>query len=247
MQVRKDLNMQPHPEAAIVLAGGLGTRLRASFPDVPKPLVPVAGRPFLLWLLDWLRSQDVKRIHLAAGYKAQQIVEWARRQDVADVTLTVSSEPDPLGTAGGLRYAAVNVDGSRFLVLNGDSFLPALSIATLLQRHGTGGHAATLAVTRVSSAGRYGTVEFDEDGRLLAFREKADRAEGWVNGGVYVVSREILQRIPLQGPSSLETDIFPVLAKEGRIGVLETPPPLLDMGTPDGLRALEAYIDAHGG
>lgn len=231
----------------IILCGGLGTRLQDLYPALPKALVPVCGRPFIDWLLQWLRRQGGTHIHLAAGYRAHQIAEWARVFNMPGISLTCSAEAEPLGTAGGLLYAAEHVDGGRILVVNGDSYLPDLSIAALRKAHDTGGYGVTLAATRIGSAGRYGTVEFDQSGRLLAFREKADRPEGWVNGGVYVICRDILQRIPANRPSSLETDVFPVLAKEGRIGVLETPPPLLDMGTPDGLRALEAYIDAHGG
>jgi NDP-sugar pyrophosphorylase family protein len=226
---------------ALVLVGGLGTRLRALYPDRPKALVPVAGRPFLAWFIDELRRQGVSRVHLAAGYRADQVVSWCQTQPVT-AALTVSIEPEPLGTAGGLRFAAPHVDGEEFLVLNGDSFLPGLDLTAWQREPLPATSAASLAVTRIEHAGRYGTVELATDGRITAFLEKADRQGGWVNGGVYRVRRSILDLIPEQGACSLETAIFPRLAGEQRLLAHRVPPPLLDMGTPEGLQAMEAFL-----
>lgn len=222
---------------AIILVGGLGTRLRALYPDRPKALVPVAGRPFIAWLIDRLREQGVRRIHLAAGYRADQLVTWRNEQPAHD-ELTVSMESAPLGTGGGLRFAAEQVPGDELLVINGDSFLPGLDLREWSVHPGAW---ATLAVTHIEKAGRYGTVEFRDDHTVTAFLEKADREAGWVNGGIYWMRRALLGRIPAQGACSLETDIFPALANEGKLAAHRVPPPLLDMGTPEGLSAMEAW------
>lgn len=227
--------------AAIILVGGLGTRLRALFPDRPKALVPVAGRPFIAWLIDRLREQGITRIHLAAGYRADQLVTW-RNEQPANAELTVSIEPEPLGTAGGLRFAAAHVRGDYLLVINGDSFLPGLNIADWARQGVDPAAWATLAVTHIEKAGRYGTVEFQADGRLTAFLEKADREAGWVNGGVYWMQRRVLDLIPGTGASSLETGVFPRLVAEGKLRAHRVNPPLLDMGTPEGLAAMEAFL-----
>jgi D-glycero-alpha-D-manno-heptose 1-phosphate guanylyltransferase len=231
------------PIPAIVLVGGLGTRLRALYPDKPKALVPIRGRPFLAWLLDWLRAHGVSRIHLAAGYRGEQIAEWAAAH-VTDA-LTISREPEPLGTGGGLRYALEHVAGPDFFALNGDSFVPALDLAAWLASPPAREADAEIAVTRIDAPGRYGVVEFDTGRRIRAFFEKADRPAGWVNAGIYRFQRSALEAHAPGSSFSLETDYFPARAAAGRLIARPVEPPLLDMGTPDGIRALESWLASH--
>lgn len=230
---------------AIILVGGLGTRLRALYPDRPKALVPIRGRPFIAWMLDWLRAHRVERVHLAAGHLAGQLVEWAAHQ--ADPNLTVSHEPEPLGTGGGLRYALDRVAGDELLVLNGDSFVPELALHGWLAEPFPTDADCAIAVTRIEAPGRYGSVQFNDQNRIEAFLEKADRPAGWVNAGVYRMRRTAMDAAPTRPAFSLENDIFPALAQAGRLLAHPTPPPLLDMGTPEGIRALEEWLDAHPG
>jgi len=238
---------------SIILLGGKGTRLQELYPDRPKALAPVAGRPFLELQLAWLARHGVRDIHLAAGYKAQAIRDWVSVSGQSGA-ITVSAEPEPLGTGGGLKFTEPFIRTDPCLVLNGDSLLPNLDFNAFADA-GRGSDAlASLAVTRIESAGRYGTVEFDDRKRVTAFREKAahtsgvgrtgggDRTGGWINGGVYLILRELLTRIEPGKFVSLETDVFPALCAEGRLGVFPAAPPLLDMGTPDGIRAMECYL-----
>lgn len=233
------------PMMALILCGGLGTRLRSLHPELPKALVPVRSRPFMAWMLAWLRGQGVTRAHLAAGYRAEQIAAWARSTSLPGLDLSVSVEPAPLGTGGGLRFGAEQVPGDVLLVLNGDSFLPSLHLEALVAQQRATPSSTVLAATRIEASGRYGTVEFDDTCRITAFREKAERSEGWVNGGVYVMPRSVMERIPGDRPSSLEQDLFPQLAAIGLLAAHPTPPPLLDMGTPEGLATLETYLADH--
>ena len=228
---------------AIILVGGLGTRLRALYPDRPKALVPIRGRPFIGWMLDWLRRHGVDRVHLAAGHLAGQLVEWAAHQD--DPHLTVSHEPSPLGTGGGLRYVLDRVAGDELLVLNGDSFVPELALRGWLAEPLTPDTDCAIAVAPIETPGRYGSEQFDDRNRISAFLEKADRPADWVNAGVYRMRRAALDAAPAAPAFSLETDLFPALAQAGRLRAHPTPPPLLDMGTPEGLRTLEVWLDAH--
>ena len=135
-----------------------------------------------------------------------------------------------------------HIRSNPFLVLNGDSLLPHLDFAAFRQAHAQDCPLASLAVTTIRETGRYGTVEFDDQNRILAFHEKAERAEGWVNGGVYLLDKKALALIEPGKTLSLETDIFPKLAAQRQLHAFHVPPPLLDMGTPEGLASMEHYF-----
>ncbi|MBI2441745.1 MAG: NTP transferase domain-containing protein [Lentisphaerae bacterium] len=232
---------------AIILLGGQGTRLRGLFPELPKALAPVAGRPFLEWQLAWLARHGVGAVHLAAGYRAQAIQDWLAANPPC-VSVTISVEPSPLGTGGGLKYIARFIGTDPFLILNGDSLLPNLDLRALVKTGRPAGSLATLAVVKAESAERYGSVEFDGENRITAFREKAAISGGGVcgaqraiNGGVYLVRQELLTRIKPDLCTSLETEVFPALCAERLLSVFLAPPPLLDMGTPQGFQAMERY------
>ncbi len=228
---------------AVILAGGLGTRLRSLYPDLPKALVPILGKPFLLRQIEWLAASGIRDIHMASGYKAEAIRDWSRTGAPAGVTLTVSEEPTPLGTAGGLKYVEPHLRSDPFLVLNGDSLMPNLDFQSLEKTRTEGSKDWTLiVVTRIEESGRYGTVEFDPSGRVTAFREKAERKAGWINGGVYLMNRSALAAIEPGKNLSIETDIFPELARRSLLRAFTAPPPLLDMGTPEGIRAMESWF-----
>ena len=256
---------------AVLLLGGRGTRLSRLFPDNPKALAPVAGQPFLQRQVEWLAGAGIADIHLAAGYMAEAILEWIKQKEITTsprqveasgplrlcrdgrgqrsgvrgghaISLTCSVEPAPLGTGGGLKFAEQHIRSNPFFVLNGDSLLPQLDFAAFRQAHEQAHPLASIAVSQIRGTGRYGTIEFDNQNRILAFREKAERAQGWVNGGVYLVETKALALIEPGKALSLETDVFPRLAAQGHLRAFPVPPPLLDMGTPAGLAAMEDYF-----
>ncbi len=227
---------------ALILLGGKGTRLRALCADRPKALVPVAGHPFLEWQIEWLSRGGIRDIHLAAGHLARPLAEAAAAAPRRG-PLTLAVEPEPLGTGGGLKFAELHLRSDPFLILNGDSLLPNLDFRAL-QAQPPEGALLTMAATFAADAGRFGTVRSDEHGRVTAFLEKAAAREGWINGGVYLARRALLDRIPAGRPVSLEHEVFPALCAEGKLAVFRAPPPLLDMGTPEGLEAMAAYLAA---
>ena len=226
---------------AIILLGGQGTRLQKLYPDRPKALAPIAGRTFLEWQLAWLARHGIHDVHLAAGHLAQAIRQWVASTPLKS-QVTISVEPHPLGTGGGLKFTEPFIRTDPFLILNGDSLLPNLDFHTLEDADQTPDMLITLAITRIESAGRYGTVEFDERKRVTAFREKAARTGGWINGGVYLARQALLNHIETDKNLSLETEVFPTLCTEGQISVFIAAPPLMDMGTPDGIIAMERYL-----
>ena len=228
---------------AVILAGGLGTRLRELYPDRPKGLVPILGKPFLEWQIQWLERGGASRVHIAGGHMADKIADWARRLS----HVSVSAEPTPLGTAGGLKYVEPHLHSDPFLVLNGDSLLPRMDFQGLEKAHRDSSKPVTIVVTHIEQAGRYGTVEFDSAGALTAFCEKANHDQGWINAGIYLVDRTLLAAIEPGRNLSLETDLFPALAAQRKIGVFKIDGPLLDMGTPDGIKVMEDWLAAHPG
>ena len=223
--------MQTSDTKAVLLVGGLGTRLRTVVPSAPKPLAPVGNRPFLELLIRQLGSQGIRSLIMCTGYLADQIEsEFGKGSDLG-VTIEYSKEPNPLGTGGALKFAERFLQGvSDFLVMNGDSFLE-LDLNRLIQFHRTHGGLATMAVVSVENAGRYGTVHLDSGNKVTAFCEKAGSdSPGLINAGVYVFSPAICEHIPA-GPVSLEKDVFPRLLDEGVYASREQGV-FIDIGTP---------------
>jgi NDP-sugar pyrophosphorylase family protein len=203
---------------AVLLVGGIGTRLRSAFSAGPKCLAPIAGRPFLDYMVSWLRGAGIGPIVLSVGYKAEHVEEWALARG-GDIVC--KREPEPLGTAGGVKFAASDIQSDRFFVLNGDSMF-AVDLAALAISHKQRGALATLALARVPQSDRYGSVEFGPDGSILRFVEKGSASPApstdamqCINGGVYIFEKRVIDRIPPGRSVSLETEVFPSLVGKG--------------------------------
>jgi NDP-sugar pyrophosphorylase family protein len=227
--------------SAVLLVGGLGTRLRSVAPLTPKPLVPVAGRPFLEWVVDWLRGLGCRDLVLSLGHRGEDFVRHFGDGDRFGVVVRYAQEATPLGTAGAVLTAAAAVRSDPFLVLNGDSYCPC-DLRRVAASHQARAAEATLVVTEVPDAGRYGRVELDDAGRVSAFREKeAGGGPGSVNAGIYVVNRAALSLIPPGKPCSLEREVFPALCGKGLYG-FPVAAPFLDIGTPEALQAAQTFF-----
>src|SRR5436305_443968 len=226
---------------AIVLAGGEGTRLRPLTWTTPKPLLPIVNRPFLEHQLSWLAGHGVTEVVLALGC---QPAAFAGRS-VAHLRFQGAAEPEPLGTAGAIRFAA-EVGGvtSRFLVCNGD-VLTDLDVSALLRFHEEREAEATIALTQVDDPSAFGVVPTDDEGRVLRFVEKPPPGEAptnWINAGTYVLEPSVLDDIPTGRAVSIERETFPgLLARGGRLFALPSPAYWLDIGTP--AKYLEANTD----
>lgn len=217
---------------AVLLVGGMGTRLQSVLPSTPKPLAPVGELPFLELLVLQLRAQGIRHMVMCTGYRAEQVEQGFGDGQKWSVAIEYSREARPLGTAGALKLAEPFLrSASDLLVMNGDSFLE-FDYPELLRFHRRHGGVATIAVRGVSDASRYGTVQFDANHRVTAFREKkSSRAPGLVNGGVYLFRRDVLEYLP-NGPASLEKDVFPHLLDHG-VYAAEQEGIFIDIGTPD--------------
>jgi NDP-sugar pyrophosphorylase family protein len=216
---------------ALILAGGLGTRLKPRFGDLPKPLAPVQGRPFLARQLEALAALGVREAVILAGFGADALrAELGNR--TAGVALDWSIEESPLGTAGALRLAARFVAGPVW-VLNGDTLAEGDPWALERDRWERGALGA-VALYEVADARARGRVETDAGGRITRFIEKDEawRGPAWVNGGVYAFHPALWRELP-EGPGSLERDVLPRLAARGALHGRRCAGRFWDIGTPE--------------
>jgi len=221
---------------ALILVGGRGTRLRFVLPDSQKVVAPVAGKPFLFRLLDQLVNAQVKQVVLCTGYQAEQ-VEALVGDRYQSLHVVYSSEPAPLGTAGALRQALSLVDSHTVLALNGDSFCE-VDLAAMWESHKRRRANATLAVIEIPETRASGRVTFDEDAVITSFVEKSSApSAGWINAGIYLLERQVLESIPTGRAVSIEREIFPAWIGRG-LYAYRTAGKFLDIGTP------EAYTSA---
>ena len=223
-----------------ILVGGFGTRLGALTQGLPKPMVEVGGKPFLAWLLDNLARHQVKEVVLLSGYKAGAFSSMETYASNLGMGLRHSVEPEPAGTGGALLYGADLLD-DHFLLLNGDSILDLnyLDLSLPLKT----GNLGRLALRPMPDAGRYGLVTLNGD-RVEAFQEKqATDTPGLVNGGVYYLSRKILDVLPARS-CSLESDVFPKLAAEGKLEGKIYQRPFIDIGIPASLAEAQTFVPA---
>ena len=233
--------MREMPEA-IVLCGGAGTRLKTVTGDAPKAMAPIAGRPFLEVLLRQLRRNGFQRVILAVGYRADAI--RAHFGDAAcGMQISYSYEESPLGTGGALRKAAELATSHDVFVMNGDSYAD-VDFDGFVADHRANGADTTVLVLPVDGRTDCGIVEFDRGGRYVGFLEKKEGSRaGYLNAGIYVVSRHSAGGIPADRDVSLERDVFPRWLEEGRnIRVFVRPGQCIDIGTPERYREAQELL-----
>jgi mannose-1-phosphate guanylyltransferase len=228
---------------AFVLAGGLGTRLRPRFGDRPKALTPLAGRPFLAHQLEWLARHGVREAVVCAGYGAEEVERELGDGRRFGVALEYSIEPSPLGTGGALKLAEGRVSGPA-LIVNGDT-LATCDPWALERARWEQAALGAVALYEVTDARARGRVECDAAGRIARFVEKdaSFRGPAWVNGGLYAFGPGLWKRLPA-GPSSLERDVLPALAAEGRLRGLRVAGEFFDIGTPEEWERAERAFSA---
>lgn len=228
---------------AIILAGGRGTRLGALTSDTPKPLLPIAGRPFVEWALASLATSGISRVVVAAGYRAEAIEAHFRVRRTDGLAVTVEVESTPLGTGGAIAFAAEAVPaGDPLLVANGDSCI-AGDLATIWSH--LDGVEGVIIAGRLADAGRSGLLEVSPTGLLRAMREK-EGGSGLVNAGTYLLRRRLLEHFPARRPLSFEREVLPqLLAKRVPIRVVDLQAPFIDIGVRESLADAETFVNAY--
>src|SRR3989338_4964593 len=221
--------------AAVILCGGLGTRLRSEIGEKPKVMAQVGPMPFLELLVKQLMHQGINEIILCTGYKAD-VVEKHFKSKKFNATINFSQESEPLGTGGALKNAQGRIKKSPFFVLNGDSYC-SVNLSRLLTYHQQKKALATIVVSEVKDRGDFGTIALDSDKHILAFKEKinfqnkkAKKEDLYVNAGIYCFLDDIFGLMEATR-FSLEHDFFPRLIKQTFYGFV-TDEPFYDIGTP---------------
>lgn len=225
---------------AVILAGGLGTRLRSVVTDRPKVLAEIHGRPFLAYLLDQVAAAGVTQAVLSTGYLGEQI-QATFGPVYRTVRLHYSLETEPLGTAGALGLALPLLQAETVLVMNGDSFCQA-DLSAFWAWHSAKEAAASLLLTQVPDTSRYGKVETTPDGQVLSFVEKGtSTGPGWISAGIYLLKRDLLATIPPSRAVSIEKEVFPAWVGHGLYGY-QSQGQFLDIGTPESYAQAETFF-----
>ena len=220
---------------AILLCGGMGTRLRSVVSDRPKPMADICGKPFLQYLLEMLRDKGITEVIFALGYMGEMIEEYFQDGSAFGLMISYSYEEEPLGTGGAIRNALPKILEEEVLVLNADTYFP-MDYQGLLCFHQENDGDFSLATRGVPDISRYGAVRRDAAGRILAWNEKLEDGgqplAGEINGGIYVMKKSLIAEIP-EGKQSLEQDCIPKWLSEGkRIFGLPFDGYFMDIGIP---------------
>lgn len=226
----------------VILAGGLGTRVRNVIPGVPKVLADISGKPFLGYLIGWLSDWGIERFILCISYRAEQIKRYLTEgKSFAKLEMIFSEEAKPRGTGGALTLAARHLRSEPVLVLNGDSFL-GLPISDFIRFHKKHAADVTVAAVWMQDPSSYGALEIDSSCRIRAFREKVEAAEpSYINGGLYLFKRSMLSLIQ-GGYQSLEKDVLPQWVSAFRVMAFRGEFKFVDIGTPERYRAAQTVI-----
>src|SRR3982750_3364470 len=226
---------------AVILVGGEGTRLRPLTSTVPKPIVPLVDRPFIVYMLEWLKGHGVTDVVLAMGYLPTAVRNVLGDGSAYGLRIRYVEEPDPRGTAGALKFCESLLE-ERFLMLNGD-VLTDIDLTAQIAQHERTGATATLALVPVDDPSAYGLVRLQDDGAVKEFVEKPDPDQidtNLISAGAYVLERSVLDLIPAGRNVSIEREVWPRLVGDGLYGFVADAY-WLDIGTPE--RYLQGTFD----
>ncbi len=225
---------------AVVLAGGFGTRLSSVVSDRPKALASIGDKPFLAYLLDYLSASGIRTAVMCTGYLGDQIQQYFG-DHYANIDILYSRETEPLGTGGAVRLALPLIKSESVLILNGDSFCDA-NLNEFHVWHCTHDTDVSMLLVKMSDTSRFGRVMINRVSRVTQFVEKdGTQTSGWINAGIYLVKRELLNTIPQKGAVSLEREVFPHWVEQGLMGYTSKGR-FLDIGTPQSYESAAGFF-----
>jgi NDP-sugar pyrophosphorylase family protein len=225
---------------AVILAGGMGTRLRQVVSDRPKVMAEINGKPFLYYVLDQLAEVDIKRVVISTGYMADKIEEVIGFS-YKGLKVDYSWEESPLGTGGALKLAGQSISMKYCLVMNGDSYTE-FDPVSLFRSHKQKNASIVLLAKMVPGTSRFGTIQMNEQNEIIRFMEKGETTDSrLINAGVYIMKTSALQKIPEKIPCSLEYDFFPFMIGKNIYGY-EAEGKFIDIGTPESYSQAEKFF-----
>ncbi|HUQ67270.1 MAG TPA: nucleotidyltransferase family protein [Flavitalea sp.] len=216
---------------AIILAGGLGTRLRSAVPDLPKSMAPVAGKPFISYVIKYYQRQGIEKFIFSLGYK-HELIEQFLHKEFNTLSYSVIVEPEPIGTGGAIYQGCLNATTYQVLILNGDTFFET-DIRSLSLFHEKNNADCTLCLKEMTNTDRYGVVEMSDDGRIISFKEKNFYERSVINGGVYALNVSSLINEKMPQKFSFEKDFFEKYYMHKKIYGLKQNGYFIDIGIPD--------------
>ena len=215
---------------AIILAGGLGTRLREAVPGLPKCMAPVAGKPFISYLIDYYAKQGIELFVLSVGYM-HEVIEQYLQSEFSKLNYIISREPEPLGTGGAVMQACPLCKTENVLILNGDTLFE-VNLPEIASFHETNDAECTLALKEMNNTDRYGVVEMETDGRITSFREKKFYSQSLINGGCYALNVPSFRKQNFPTKFSFEKDYFEKVYNTRRIYGIVQKGYFIDIGIP---------------
>jgi D-glycero-alpha-D-manno-heptose 1-phosphate guanylyltransferase len=217
---------------AIILAGGLGTRLQRVLEGLPKAMAPVRGRPFLEYLLDHLVDSGLTHVILSTGHLSD-IIQDHFGDKYHDIKISYSREEKPLGTGGAIVLAGKMVQNEQYFVMNGDTLF-RIDMSKMYFMHRDKKADITIALRKVEDVSRYGYINMDAKGRIFSFSEKEkEKRGGWINGGIYLMNKTLISNAELPVIFSLEKDLFPSLLGDHDVYGYTEDAYFIDIGTPE--------------
>lgn len=224
----------------VILAGGLGTRLRSVANDQQKVTINVSGRPFLTYILEQLSVAGVREVILCTGYKSES-VRKILGNNYKLIKIRYSKENEALGTGGAVRNALPLINSDPVIILNGDSYID-FSLKIYMNWFFECDRLGSMLLTKVPDAKRYGKVKVDENERIISFKEKEKEKESdWINAGIYIIRKTIINSIPVLRKFSLERQFFPDLVGRGLYG-FRCEGKFIDIGTPESHQYAEHFF-----
>lgn len=230
--MKNDEAMKNNYKEAIVLAGGFGTRLQGVVKDVPKPMAPVNGRPFLTHILDYLIEYQYTRVILSVGYLHEKIEEFFGTQ-YKSLEIDYAVETEPLGTGGGILFAMSKCKTDNVLVINGDTMFK-VDLTEFEHFYAAKSCLLSIVLREVDDVARYGSVTIGNDNMIILFSEKGISAgRGFINGGVYMINRALFEKYPRPQKFSFEKDLMEKLYTQERFFAMPSDGYFIDIGIPE--------------
>jgi D-glycero-alpha-D-manno-heptose 1-phosphate guanylyltransferase len=224
---------------AIILAGGMGTRLREVIADIPKPMAPVNNKPFLFYIFNWIKDYQVEKAILSVGKGAEKVMDYLH-DSFNNIPVEYAIEEKSLGTGGAVRFALQKAKGEDILILNGDTYFP-IDLNKFFLFHTENKNLFSVALKPMKNFSRYGSVEVFNN-NILRFNEKKFCSDGLINGGIYLVNKDFIESRQLPEVFSLEHDILEKEAGSHKLKCMTFDDTFIDIGIPEDYRRAESIL-----